>query len=148
VIKMNISSEKCRDEDDVVVTGIAGRFPKSRNVRELASNLFNKVNMTDDSDDRWNSAAEKIPARFGKIADIDKFDAKFFSFLSKSAMYTDPQMRMLLEHAYEAIIDAGVSPQTLIKSNTSVFAASYTSDSKENYIQDVEKLPTGLLLTG
>lgn len=33
----------------------------------------------------------------------------------------DPQIRVLLEHSYEAILDAGISPQSLHGSKTGVF---------------------------
>jgi fatty acid synthase, animal type len=33
----------------------------------------------------------------------------------------DPQCRMLLEHAYEAVLDAGINPKTLRGSRTGVF---------------------------
>lgn len=30
-------------EDDIVISGVAGRYPNSRNVEEFAHNLYNKV---------------------------------------------------------------------------------------------------------
>ena len=49
----------------------------------------------------------EIPARTGKLYNIDKFDSSFFSVHNKQAQTMDPQSRMLLEKAYEAIVDAG-----------------------------------------
>ena len=49
----------------------------------------------------------EIPARIGKLYNIDKFDASFFSVHYKQAQFMDPQCRMLLEKTYEAIVDAG-----------------------------------------
>jgi len=49
----------------------------------------------------------EIPARTGKLYNIDKFDASFFSVHYKQAQNMDPQCRMLLEKTYEAIVDAG-----------------------------------------
>jgi fatty acid synthase len=48
-----------------------------------------------------------IPARTGKLYNLDKFDASFFSIHNKEAQTMDPQIRMLLEKTYEAIVDAG-----------------------------------------
>jgi len=48
-----------------------------------------------------------IPARTGKLYNIDKFDASFFGIHNKQAQSMDPQCRMLLEKTYEAIMDAG-----------------------------------------
>ena len=49
----------------------------------------------------------EIPARTGKLYNIHKFDASFFSVHYKEAEFMDPQSRMLLEKTYEAIMDAG-----------------------------------------
>ena len=44
-----------RQTDDIVISGLAGRFPMSNNVDEFANNLFNNIDMiTDDVDgERW-----------------------------------------------------------------------------------------------
>ena len=47
------------------------------------------------------------PRRFGKISGLEKFDASFFGLDPKDAARTDPQIRVLTEVAYEAMIDAG-----------------------------------------
>jgi len=49
----------------------------------------------------------EIPARTGKLYNIEKFDASFFGVHIKQAQVMDPQCRMLLEKTYEAIVDAG-----------------------------------------
>lgn len=33
-------------EDEIVITGISGRFPSSKNMNELSHNLYNKVKFT------------------------------------------------------------------------------------------------------
>lgn len=48
-----------------------------------------------------------VPKSFGKIKCFDKFDDEFFNMDQKTASYTDPQDRVLLEATYEAILDAG-----------------------------------------
>jgi len=47
------------------------------------------------------------PKRSGKLKDISKFDASFFAVSPKIANSMDPQIRLLLEVTYEAIVDAG-----------------------------------------
>jgi len=39
--------------EEIVISGIAGRFPESKNVVELKNNLLNKVDMITDDDRRW-----------------------------------------------------------------------------------------------
>jgi len=47
------------------------------------------------------------PKRHGKLKDLAKFDAMFFGIHPKQANVMDPQLRMLLEVTYEALLDAG-----------------------------------------
>lgn len=48
-----------------------------------------------------------LPKRNGKLKDISKFDASFFGVHPKQAHTMDPQLRLLLEVSYEAILDGG-----------------------------------------
>ena len=48
-----------------------------------------------------------LPKRNGKLKDLSKFDADFFGVHHKQAMYMDPQLRIMLELSFEAMIDAG-----------------------------------------
>jgi fatty acid synthase len=43
----------------------------------------------------------------GKVPNVTKFDASFFSINYKQAHIMDPMCRLLLERVYEAILDAG-----------------------------------------
>lgn len=39
-------------KEDVVISGMSGRFPKSENVQEFTENLFNGIDMTSSANDR------------------------------------------------------------------------------------------------
>lgn len=106
---------------EIVISGIAGRFPRSPNIAEFAKNLYAGVDLVDDEESRWRNYNPEVPRRWGKVGNLEKFDAEFFSTLKQHADFMDPQVRMLLEHSYEAILDAGISPQSLIGSRTGVF---------------------------
>lgn len=122
-------SKMSLNPEDIVIAGISGRFPKSNNVEEFSKNLFGKFDMTEEFESGMRKTDANLPARYGKLPNMDKFDASFFSFMNKFAQQLDAQVRVVLEHSYEAIIDAGISPQTLIGSRTGVIVACSGSDS-------------------
>ncbi|KAI1292133.1 Fatty acid synthase [Halotydeus destructor] len=133
--------------EDIVISGISGRFPESDNVDELSENLLNHVDMITEDDRRWPLGLYGLPTRAGKIKDLSKFDAQFFGVHGKQANLMDPQARMLLELTYEAICDAGVNPQTLRGTRTGVYVGACVSEVEEGLAQDVSKV-SGYALTG
>ena len=56
---------------------------------------------------------------------IDKFDNAFFYITPMEAVAMDPQQRMLLEIAYEAIESAGIPLDEFTGTDTAVFAGRY-----------------------
>jgi fatty acid synthase len=135
------------EENTIVVSGIAGRFPNSSNVSEFSQKLYNKIDLTDEIENRWTHFHPEVPKRTGKVPNLEKFDASFFSILDKNANTMDAQHRCLLEHCYEAILDAGISPQSLVGSKTGVFIGSCYTDSKDSFFQRIPA-KEGLILSG
>ena len=84
-------------KDDIVISGISGRFPESDNIDELRDNLYNNVDMVTEDERRWPFGLYGLPTRGGKIKDSTKFDAQFFEVHGKQANLMDPQGRLLLE---------------------------------------------------
>lgn len=39
--------------EEIVISGIAGRFPSSDNMNQLRENLFNKIDLVRADHDRW-----------------------------------------------------------------------------------------------
>ncbi|XP_014486023.1 PREDICTED: fatty acid synthase-like, partial [Dinoponera quadriceps] len=64
--------------DEIVISGIAGRFPDTDNMKQLQENLFNKVDLGSDDCRRWQHEHPDIPKRSGKVNNIEKFDAEYF----------------------------------------------------------------------
>jgi acyl transferase domain-containing protein len=65
----------------------------------------------------------EIPnARGGYIDDLEYFDHEFFGVSKAEALCMDPQQRVFAESVHEALLDAGIDPQTLKGTTTGVFA--------------------------
>ena len=83
---------------------LAGSRVGSQSRKVLKENLFAGVDlMTDNS--RW--PPELLPTRIGALGCLDKFDNSFFNIVPRQADCIDPQIRLLVEVAFEALIDAG-----------------------------------------
>lgn len=97
--------------------------------------------MVDDEEIRWRHFNVEIPKRMGKISGLEKFDATFFGVHFKQAHTMDPQCRLLIERAYEAVMDAGINPKSLRGSRTGVFVGACFSESEKTWFY--EKISSG-----
>nr|QNL15121.1 fatty acid synthase 1 [Meteorus pulchricornis] len=134
-------------DNDIVITGFSGRLPESQNIDEFKNNLFDGIDMVTDDERRWPRGLHGLPARTGKLKDLASFDATFFGVHAKQANVMDPQLRMLLELTYEAIIDAGINPTEIRGSKTGVFIGVSDSESDEFFTADPDMI-NGYGLTG
>ena len=108
-------------EEGIAIVGMAGRFPGARNVGELWRNLLEGRETISHfrADELEPAPAEDMAARAnpayvrarGILDDIELFDAGFFGINPKEAEVLDPQQRVFLETAWEALEDAGYDPQ-------------------------------------
>lgn len=114
----------------VAVVGMACRFPGARTLDEFRRNLENGVeSITFFSDEELVRAgvdrARLADPHYVKAAplleDADLFDAAFFEYSPREAAIMDPQQRLFLECAWEALEDAGHAGDAS-GSRTGVFA--------------------------
>lgn len=120
-----------RLQNAVAIIGIAGRFPEAENVEQFWQNLCagrESIRRIAERDLEDGLTAEQrgqgnyVAAR-ALLENVDKFDAEFFHLLPREAELTDPQQRVLMECAWEAIEDAGYDASRTT-GNVGVFAGS------------------------
>ncbi|KYN04771.1 Fatty acid synthase [Cyphomyrmex costatus] len=124
----------------IVISGIAGRFPHSDNMNRLRENLFNKTDLVRADHNRWKIAMEhaEFPKRMGIVNNVEKFDAQFFGLSFEQAHTLTVEARLLLEHSFEAIIDAGINPKQLQGKNTAVIIGSSYIESQVTLFENTQ----------
>ncbi|XP_011066187.1 PREDICTED: fatty acid synthase-like [Acromyrmex echinatior] len=120
--------------EEIVISGIAGRFPNSRDMKHFKENLFNKIDLVREDHNRWQIDHAEFPRRMGTVNNVEKFDADFFGLSFEQAHMLVPEARILLEHSYEAIIDAGINPKQLQGKNTALIIGTSCIESQEKLI--------------
>lgn len=112
------TEEVVKEETDIAIIGISGRFPMAKNVDELWSNLVDgKDCVTEIPKDRWNPDLYYNPDKNSKgtyytkqggfIDGVYEFDPLFFAMAPNDTKMIDPQERLFLQSVYETMEDAG-----------------------------------------
>jgi amino acid adenylation domain-containing protein len=116
----------------VAIVGMVGRYPGARTVEDLEKVLWEgretvRFFASEELDSYVPSSVRNDPqyvrAR-GVLEEADLFDATFFGIAPKEAELMDPQQRVLLELAWEALETAGHVPDTF-DGRIGVFAGKY-----------------------
>ena len=139
--------------EPIAIIGLSCRFPGADSPSELWDVLKEgRQTWTDVPEDRWNWKSFYHPhpeangahnARGGCFlkGDISRFDAGFFNMPSPEAHAMDPQHRLQLESAYEAIENAGIPIESLRGTDTGVFMAVASRDYDRMAYKDTHDLP-------
>jgi len=94
---------------EIAIIGVSGRYPRSKNINQFWQNLVDGVELTSVfptvNNDNTTIKAGSI------LEDVDLFDADFFSINPREAEIMDPQHRMFLECAWEALENAGYNTE-------------------------------------
>lgn len=155
-LKQRLQEQQTQSEP-IAIVGLSCRFPETNGKDAYWRMLCEGKNVISKlSEDRWellkNTAEISLrdpehPYWGGYLSNIDAFDAYFFGISPREALRMDPQHRLLLEVAYEAMEDAGLSVETLAGSNTAVFSSLDVSQLAYMQTMDTEMdalyLPTG-----
>lgn len=106
---------------DIAIVGMSGRFPKARNLAKFWQNLkegLEAISFFSDQElesiglDKTTLNNPNYVKAKAILEDIELFDAAFFDYSPKTAEIIDPQHRLFLETAWEALESAGYDSKT------------------------------------
>ncbi|MHC5744955.1 MAG: type I polyketide synthase [Nostoc sp.] len=115
----NIKQEQTANID-IAIVGMSGRLPGAKNIDDFWHNLQNgveSISFFSNHDLVDLNLEEEVlnESNYVKAApvleDIEYFDAKFFGCSPREAEVMDPQHRLFIECAWEALENAGYDPE-------------------------------------
>jgi acyl transferase domain-containing protein len=123
----NNAQNQSQEETDIAIIGVAGRYPMANSLEEFWDNLkAGRDCIIEVPAERWDFHKYYNPDRKkqktiyskwgGFIDDFDKFDPLFFNISPREASLMDPQERLFLEMAWQAVENAGYSKDKLSSS--------------------------------
>jgi acyl transferase domain-containing protein/acyl carrier protein len=118
---MNSSIKAEPGIEGIAIIGMAGRFPGAKNLAEFWQNLRDGVESVSFFSDEELEASGIEPSLLrdpnyvrakAVLADVELFDPSFFGINPREAEIIDPQHRIFLECASEALESAGYNSET------------------------------------
>lgn len=133
-----MSGERADARRAIAIVGMSGRFPGAPTLRQFWENLRNGVESLDTFTDAEldaagiNAVIRGLPGwvpRGTVLEDADCFDATFFGYSPREAQIIDPQQRVFLECAWQALEDAGYAGEPVGRT-----VAIYAGSSLNSYV--------------
>jgi amino acid adenylation domain-containing protein/FkbH-like protein len=109
------------DSSDIAIIGMAGRFPGARDIDEFWRNLqegkesvsfFTQEELIAAGVEPGLLSDERYVPAGALLEEVEWFDASFFGYTPREAEIIDPQQRIFLECAWQALEDAGYNPES------------------------------------
>ena len=134
--------------DPMAIVGAACRFPSAADLTSFWTLLSEQGDAIHEVDvSRW-PASRRPPIAVGGFLDaIEEFDAAAFAMSPVQAAQTDPQQRLILEIAVEALENARLGPADLSGSVTGVYVGIGASEYDARFIEpgaEIRGLHSGL----
>ncbi len=101
---------------EIAIVGICGRFPAADSVKAFWENLkngkeciqfFSEEELLANGIDQSDISNPNYVRAKAQMNEVEMFDASFFGYTPREAELTDPQHRLFLECAWEALENAG-----------------------------------------
>jgi iturin family lipopeptide synthetase A len=144
---VKLSDHQAEYAASIAVIGKSGRFPKAENLDQFWRNLCDgkeAISFFTDEELLSSGVDPELLRRpnyvkaMGIVEGADLFDAQFFGFTPREAQMIDPQQRMFLECAWEALEDAGYASDD--PGMVGVYASSTLSTYMRNLLSHPEIL--------
>lgn len=124
-IEVILDTQKNLDLDKTIaITGMSLRLPGAINPEEFWKVLEEGISQIS----KVSKKRKKMSGEpswddwMGELENIDQFDNDFFEISDDDAVFTDPQQRLILELAFQALEDAGVIPGLDSERNIGVYS--------------------------
>jgi acyl transferase domain-containing protein len=152
-LRARLEESRQRVSAPIAVVGIGCRFPGAPDPAAYWRLLAEGVDgISAIPRERWNVDAyfdpdPETPGRMytrhgGFIDGVDLFDPHVFGISPREAAAMDPQHRLLLEVAWEALEDAAIAPDSLMGSPSGVFVGLSNSDYMRLVFADASRVDT------
>jgi amino acid adenylation domain-containing protein/FkbM family methyltransferase len=137
--------------EPLAITGLAVRLPGGESFADFERLVLEgRCAIGPLPDDRWDPAVygrlrtpdgHPLPAAGGFLGDVRGFDAAFFRMSGREADALDPQHRLLLELAFEALETSGEAPGRLAGSATGIWIGLTAHDYADRWLMAADRMP-------
>ncbi|KAL3483263.1 hypothetical protein BJX62DRAFT_249632 [Aspergillus germanicus] len=121
-------------DHSIAIVGAAGRFAGAANLNQLWNLIRTGASTVSAYNQEGATPVRDSQTRRGNyFSNVDAFDAKLFGYSPKEAQFMDPQHRVALQVAYEAVEGAGyMSPGSCLRKDIGCYVGIATSDYEAN----------------
>ncbi|OYD67571.1 polyketide synthase Pks13 [Rhodococcus sp. OK302] len=149
------ASGAATDAHDIAIVGMSTRFPGAGHTPSDMWDMLaaGRDGISDLPEDRWvefmsdpaiKAAIEKAHTKGGYLDDVKGFDAEFFAMSPLEVVNVDPQQRLALELAWEALEHARIPASGLKGKQVGVFIGSSANDYQLLAVSDPNAHPYAL----
>lgn len=140
-----------RGEEEVAIIGMALQFPQSDSPDAFWQNLTGGADLIGSLSDVRRKDIDRLLEVRGKdqdrgflnggyLEEIDKFDHQYFGLSPREASLMDPNQRLFLETAWQAMEDAGYGGEKLAGTKTGVVLGYCAGSEDYTYKQMIEEV--------